>query len=158
MRSVALTLLVLAGILAASAQATQPPIIYQEIGSAPDVGEQATSRAATLTVKVASYPLVCGRATGSLAVGLPAAVQPAQTIAPAEVRLNGRTAARVAVSGRQVTVTAAAPAGVTCHSIMLDTLTLVFARAATVSGSTKSYPVTVRRGGRTFRATLRISA
>jgi propanediol dehydratase small subunit len=113
----------------------------------------ATATAAPSGVKVSAegYPLVCGRPTGSLKVVFPAATKLPATIAAKTVTMNTVRAARVSVSGQTVTITAAKPTGIMCHSISLGVLEIAFTRAAHVElGSTRTAKI--------LRATLTLPA
>ena len=124
--------LVLAGVFAGTASAARP-----------------------VTVTAPAYPLVCGQATGLIAVTFPAGVRLPRTIAPAAVAVNGRAASSVKVDGRTVSVTVARKPGVTCLSIVMGKLTIAFAAGARVDvGTARTAAVT--HGARTYKA--RISA
>ena len=113
----------------------------------------ATAAAGPSGVKVsaAGYPLVCGRPTGSLKVVFPASTKLPATIAAKTVLLNSVRPARVSVSGQAITITAARPTGIMCHSISLGVLEIAFTRAAHVElGSTRTAKI--------LRATLTLSA
>ena len=113
----------------------------------------ATAAAGPSGVKVsaAGYPLVCGRPTGSLKVVFPASTKLPATIAAKTVLLNSVRPARVSISGQAITITAARPTGIMCHSISLGVLEIAFTRAAHVElGSTRTAKI--------LRATLTLSA
>ena len=113
----------------------------------------ATAAAGPSGVKVSAdgYPLVCGRPTGSLKVVFPAATKLPATIAAKTVTLNTVRPARVSVSGQAVTITAALPKGIMCHSITLGVLEIAFTRAAHVElGSARTAKI--------LRATLTLPA
>ena len=123
-------------------------------------GLAASGRPVTATVVVRGYPLLCGKPRGAIAIAFPAALELPSTIAAGAVRMNGQPPAKVDVHGRTATVTAPLVAGVTCQSIILGRLTVVFGRAAGIDSSAKpgTYAVTVRQGVRRYKATLTVGA
>ncbi len=140
--------------LSDSAFATQPPVISMPIGQTPS-SETASQRSPGFTLSVSAYPLRCGHPIGTAAIVFPAAVGVPRTISPAAVRINGVPAARIAVSGRTVSVAARQPSGVTCHSIALGPLTMLFTPQAGLQVAAKrATSATVKHGGRVYRARL----
>jgi len=146
MRGVAVAFAVAAAVAAGSAQAAR----------APHVGPAASS-ARPVTVTLRGVPLVCGKPRGSFVVTFPAAVDLPPTIAAAAVHVNGQTAAKVGVHGRDVTVTVQPQTGITCQSIVLGRVTLAFGTGAGI-GAAKAgtYAVTVRQGTKRYKATLTV--
>jgi hypothetical protein len=118
----------------------------------------AAVRPAALTVVVPSFPFRCGHVVGSMRVTLPPAFRVPATIAADAVRLNGVSASRLAVSGRNVVVTAPVQHGVTCQVVVAERLTLVFTKAAGIGASPGKYVAPVRYGVRTYRGLLSVSA
>jgi hypothetical protein len=102
-------------------------------------------------VSADGYPLVCGHPTGSLKVVFPASTKIPATIAAKTVLLNSVVPARVAVSGHTVTITAARPTGIMCHSITLGVLEIAFTRAAHIELG-KARTAKVLRATKTFPA------
>jgi hypothetical protein len=151
----AVTVGVAAGVAAGSAHAVQPPVIGMPVDGSPSL--TSSTRSGTATVTVHGYPLLCGKPRGSLVVTFPAAVDVPGTIAAGSVHVNGQAAAKVAVHGRNVTVAVPLPTGVTCQSITLGRVTLVFGTGAHI-GSAKAgtYAVAVRQGARRYKATLTV--
>lgn len=80
--------------------------------------------------------LVCGQLKGTVSVLFPKAAGVPHRIASSAVSLAGEPAARVTVTRRSVAVTAAAPGGVTCHSMRLADAILSFARSAQLRNPT----------------------
>lgn len=146
MRRAAAALAVAAGVAAGAAHATSPA--------------SSSARPVRATLTLGAYPLQCGRPRGSAVVTFPAAVTLPRTIAAAAVQVNGRPAARVSLSGRNVTVTAPLVPGITCMSITLGRLTVLFTAGANIGNPTSAgaYTVTVRHGTQTYRAKLTIGA
>ena len=118
----------------------------------------ATARSATATVVVRGYPLLCGNPRGALTVAFPASVDVPKKMPLGTVRVNGLAAAKVTVDGRTVTVTTPLQTGVTCQSIVLGRVTLLFVPGAGI-GSAKggTYAVTVREGAHRYKATLTVT-
>ena len=146
MRGVAVAFAIAAAVAAGSAQA----------GRAADTGLPASS-VRPVTVTVRGYPLLCGKPRGSFVVTFPAAIDLPGTIATGAVHVNGQTAAKVAVHGRDVTVAVPPQTGVTCQSIVLGRVTLAFGTDAGI-GAAKAgtYAVTVRQGTKRYKATLTV--
>ncbi len=136
-----------------------PPVISRPIGNPLPAARGAVRPPGTLTVNVSGFPLVCGRPLGIVKVVLPAAAILPHRIAGTSVRLNGAAALRVAIAGHTVSVTAALPKGITCHSIVAGQLKLVFARQAGVSLTPpRTRAVPVRHGAQVYRGVLVLSA
>jgi hypothetical protein len=113
---------------------------------------------ATATVVVRGYPLQCGNARGALTVVFPASVDVPTKMPLGTVRVNGLAAAKVTVDGRTVTVAAPVQHGVTCQSIVLGRVTLLFVRGAGLGAAkTGSYALTAREGAHRYEATLTVS-
>ena len=114
-----------------------------------------------LTVKV-HYEMVCGQpGVGTAIVTLPAAASVPRTIDDSAALVNGKPAARVSVSGHDVTITLPPRRpGVTCMVMGPGTLTLTLMRAAGLGNpkAAGTYTIRVRRGTRSFQARVHISA
>jgi hypothetical protein len=106
---------------------------------------------APVTVTVHRYPLVCGQATGLLKVVFPAAVRLPALIQPATVTVNERAVSAVSVSKHTVSVIVPRRKGVTCMSVVLGTLKIVFAPGAHVHAGTAKTAAVVR-GTRAYAA------
>lgn len=149
----------LAGLAVGPARAMNPPVISRPIGNPLSTTLSAAGPLGTLTVNVSGFPLVCGRPLGIVKVVLPPAASLPHRIAGTSVRLNGAAALRVAIAGHTVSVTAALPKGITCHSIVAGQLQLVFARQAGVSLTPpRTRTVPVRHGAQIYRGVLVLSA
>ncbi len=146
MRGVAVAFAVAAGLAGAAAlsEAVQPA--------------EAVPPPVTASVVVRGYPLLCGRPRGALTVAFPASVDVPKKLPLGTVRVNGLAAAKVTVDGRTVTVAAPLQTGVTCQSIVLGRVTLLFVPGAGL-GSAKagSYAVAVREGAHRYKATLTVT-
>ena len=119
---------------------------------------RAAVQPARLTLSVRSFPLVCGRMSGSLQIPLPRAFDVPPTIAAGEVRLNGADAGHVVVRGHTVILAAAAHHGVTCNVVVAARLTVVFTKAAGIGApATGRYRVTVWHAKHAYHATLVVS-
>ena len=139
MRGVAVAFAVAAGLAgaAAPAGAVQPPV--------------------RATVVVRGYPLLCGNARGALTVAFPASVDVPKKMPLGTVRVNGLAAAKVTIDGRTVTVAAPLQKGVTCQSIVLGRVTLLFVPGAGLGSAKRgSYALTVREGAHRYKATLTV--
>jgi hypothetical protein len=163
MRGVAVAVAVAAGVAGAAAGpagAVQPPSIGLPIDS-PAVNLPAltsTARPVTATVVVRAYPLLCGKPRGALTVVFPASVDVPKKMPFGTVRVNGLAAAKVTVDGRTVTVAAPLQTGVTCQSIVLGRVTLLFVPGAGLGlAKTGTYAVTAHAGARRYKATLTIT-
>jgi hypothetical protein len=112
----------------------------------------------TATVVVRAYPLLCGNPRGALTFAFPASVDVPKKMPLGTVRVNGLAAAKVTVAGRTVTVVAPTQTGVTCQSIVLGRVTLLFVPGAGI-GSAKAgtSAVTVHEGARRYKATLTVT-
>lgn len=112
----------------------------------------------TLTVTV-RLPLVCGHLRGPLSISMTTGITLPASIRSAAVLINGRSAARVTVSGRNVTVSPAAQSGVTCQSIALGQVTVVFTPQTGISSSRSAgtHAVVVHRGSSVARGLLTIA-
>lgn len=94
---------------------------------------------------------VCGVPRGPVVVTFPAAERVPATMQAASVLVDGKAAGRVSVSGRAASVEAAAPGGVTCHSIRLGTETVAFSPSAHLGNPSRAgrYTVSLRHGSTT---------
>ncbi len=110
------------------------------------------------TVVVRGYPLQCGNPRGALTVVFPASVDVPTKMPLGTVRVNGLAATKVTIDGRTVTVGAPVQHGVTCQSIVLGRVTLLFVRGAGLGAAkTGSYALTAREGAHRYKATLTVS-
>jgi hypothetical protein len=116
-------------------------------------GSALAATTAPIRVTVRDYPLVCGRATGLFKIVFPAAASVPARIPAAAVTVNGRVAAKVAVTGRTVSVTVPRRPGITCLSIVLGKLTITFAPRAHVVAHTARTAKVVRLP-RTYAASV----
>jgi len=115
----------------------------------------AVSATRPVAVIASPYPLVCGQATGLIKVAFTPTVRVPRTIARAAVTVNGRTPSSVKVGGRTVSVTVARKPGITCLSIVMGRLTIVFAPRAGLDVGTAGVAA-VSHGTQVYKA--RISA
>jgi hypothetical protein len=122
---------------------------------------KAGARRVTMTVALRSE-LQCGRLMGSrkLVLTLPAKARVAATIPAAAITVSGRAASTVSVAGRVVTVTLPLPHGMTCNSITMGTVRIVFMPAAGFANprAPGAYMVRIAHGSETFAAPLKIHA
>jgi hypothetical protein len=132
----------------ATVGAARPPIKIASAGG--------TLVTLTVTVRV---PLICGQLHGPLSIPLTIGLTPPTSIQSAAVLINRRPAGRVSVSGRDVTVSPAPQSGVTCQTIALGKVTVVFTRQTGIRSSRTAgtYPVLVHRGPGVFRGLLTIA-
>jgi hypothetical protein len=149
-----------AGVAAGSAHAVSPPVIGMPVDS-PSAGSPALTsadRSAAATVTVRAYPLLCGKPRGALVVAFPASVELPKAMPLGTVRVNGLAAAKVAVHGHDVTVTAPIPTSVTCQSIVLGRVTLSFVAGAGLRAAKHgSSAVAVHEGAHRYKATLTVT-
>jgi hypothetical protein len=166
MRRAAAALALAAGSAASAAHATSPPIIGMPIGTPGSAATtvvlsstRAAARPVTLTVKLGALPIICGRPRGSFVVTFPVDEQLPKAIAAGAVHVNGM-AAKVGLSGREVTVTAPLMKGVSCLVMRIGTVTLAFGNSANLSNpaTAGTYALTVHHGAQQYHATLKISA
>jgi hypothetical protein len=146
--AVLLVTLLIAVFATATVQAARPPIKLASVGG--------TLVTLTVTVRV---PLICGRLHGPLSIPLTTGITPPASIRPAGVLINRSPAGRVSVSGRDVTVSPAAQSGVTCQTIALGKVVVVFSRQTGIRSSRTAgtYPIVVHRGPGVFRGLLTIA-
>lgn len=118
---------------------------------------QAGARPVALTLAF-DGTLLCGRPRGATAVTLPAAADVPAAVPASTVKINGRLAGRVAVTGSTLTVTPAPTKGMTCLSIREGTVRVSFSRTAGLGNpaAAGTYPVVVHRGRQALRGTLTI--
>jgi hypothetical protein len=110
-----------------------------------------------LTVQVPAA-LRCGRPTGTLGIGFPKTETVPAAIGTGDVTVNGRKAAKVAVAGTSMVVTAPGTKGASCFSLVLGKMTVVVAAGAGLRNPSKpgTYVVRVHRLSATYRAKVRI--
>jgi hypothetical protein len=113
----------------------------------------------TLTVSFRTE-LRCGLLMGSrtLVLGLPAKERVPATVPGAAVKVGGRAASKVSMSGHAVTITLAPPRGMMCDSVRIGVARIVVAGAAGIGNprSPGTYSVKVTHGSETFAAPLAI--
>jgi hypothetical protein len=113
----------------------------------------------TLTVSFRTE-LRCGMLMGSRTVvlGLPAKAHVNGTVPAAAVKVGGRAASKVGVSGHTVTITLAPPRGMMCDSLRVGVLRIVIDGTAGIGNpaSPGLYYVKVTHGVETLGAAFRI--
>ncbi len=106
-----------------------------------------------------TYEMQCGwPGPGPLVVTFPAAERLSAKLSNTHVLLNGRPAMPVSRSGRSVSVSVPARAGVTCMVIGPGRVTIAFTSAAALGNPRMPgvYPISVQRGKLVLRTSFRI--
>lgn len=120
----------------------------------------AGARPVALTLALGSFPLVCGRPSGTLVVRLPTAMKLPPSIPTQAVRLDHAAAGATSVRAHVVTIGAAMPHGITCDVVTLGKLELVFTRSAGLGNPSAPgrYAIVVQHSSTSYRATLTIES
>jgi hypothetical protein len=103
--------------------------------------------------------LQCGRLrAGTVAIAFPAAMKLPKTVPASAVAVQGRRPAGVTLSGRTLSISPAPPVGVMCNVIAPGVARILVSKAALLGNpaSAGTYPLGVRYGTETLRATLTI--